>query len=85
MCIRTGAYSITYLPIIDNNAIVGAGHQEDVTTIDPQPGPKQSKSLPSLPVLGMCILPIIPTAGAIIKDAALREQCVVETCGPYLW
>lgn len=30
------------------------------------------------PVLGMDILPSIPAVGAVFKDAALREQGIVE-------
>ena len=29
--------------------------------------------------LGMYILPTVPTVGAIFKNAALRDQCAVET------
>ena len=39
-----------------------------------------NQSLPSpFPVLVSCVLPTGPTEGAIFKDTALREQCVVET------
>lgn len=37
--------------------------------------------LPLIPALGMYVLPIVPTVGATPKDAALREQCVVELIG----
>ena len=33
---------------------------------------------PSL-VLGMYVLPTVPTVGAGFRDTALREQCAVET------
>lgn len=28
-------------------------------------------------VLGMCVLPVVSTEGAIFRDTASREQCVV--------
>lgn len=34
-------------------------------------------------VLGMYVLPTITTAGAVFKDTASREQCVVVTSGWY--
>lgn len=37
----------------------------------------QRRLTPS-PVLGMCVRPMVPTEGAIFRDSALREQCVVE-------
>lgn len=42
-------------------------------------GPWQLEAPPSSCNLGMYVLPTIPTLGAIFKDAALREECVVET------
>ena len=37
-------------------------------------------SLPTFsPVLEMRFWPIVSTVGAIFKEAALREQCVIET------
>lgn len=35
--------------------------------------------LTSSPVLGICILPAVPTVGAFLKNEALRDQCVTET------
>lgn len=46
---------------------------------DPGAGPGQSEAPYPAPVLGMYILPTVPTVGAIFKDSALRDQCVVET------
>ena len=31
------------------------------------------------PVVGMYVLPTVLTVGAIFKDTALREQCVIES------
>ena len=42
------------------------------------PGPLEVPHPPH-PVLGMYILPTVPTAGAIFKGAALRQRCVAET------
>lgn len=47
--------------------------------VDLQAGPgNQSLLAPSL-ILGLYVLPTIPTAGAIFRDIVLREQCVAET------
>lgn len=55
---------------------VGGAHGGDIIAS----GPKncQSEAPQPSPVLGMHTLPTIPTAGAIIKDAGLKEQCVVQ-------
>lgn len=53
--------------------------------VDPgvDPGNQRLISLPFLPlprpVVEMYILPIVPIAGAVFKDTALREQGIVET------
>lgn len=41
--------------------------------------PGNQRFLTPSPVIGRYILHARPTVGAILKDAALREQCVVET------
>ena len=41
--------------------------------------PEHRRLLTSNPILGMYVSPTILIAGAIIKDTARREQCVVET------
>lgn len=46
---------------------------------DPGAGPGKLEAPYPTPVLGMYILPTVPTVGAIFEDAALRDQCVVET------
>ena len=52
---------------------------EEVTEDDPQAEPRQSEAPRPSPALGRYTLPTVPTVGPIFKDAALREQCVVET------
>ena len=46
--------------------------------VELQAGPRESKTLHLLPILGIYILPTGPTVGAIFKDTALRKQCDVE-------
>ena len=46
---------------------------------DPGAGPGQLEAPYPAPVLAVRILPTVPTVGAIFKDAALSDQCVVET------
>ena len=41
--------------------------------------PDNWKLLTSSSVLRMCVVPTVPTARAVFKDSALREQCVIET------
>lgn len=68
--------SLSYLLIIDDNTIVGAGHQEDVTTVDLRPGPKQSKGLHSLPILGMYIFAHHPHSLSHFQGCSLeRTMC----------
>ena len=52
------------------------GHDHWLTSeLDPGNG----RHLTPSPVLGMHILPTVPTMGAVFKDGAMREQRVVET------
>lgn len=47
--------------------------------VDLQAGSGNLKAPHSLPIFGMYALPNIPTVQAVFKDAAWREQCVVDT------
>lgn len=55
------------------------GHLEDVTTGWPMSQGTWAMGGSWQTSLGMYIVPTLPTAKAIFKDAALRGQCVVET------
>ena len=46
--------------------------------VGPQLDPSNQRLLTPSPVLGMSVPPTIPTMGAIFKDAALSEHCVLE-------
>lgn len=52
---------------------------EEITASWTTSWPRQSRSLPLIPVLGMHFLPAVITAGAIFRAASMWERCVVET------
>lgn len=57
----------------------GRGVERMWPLVDLWPGPSQLEApLPS-PILGMYIIPTVPTVEAVSKDTALREQGGVET------
>jgi len=41
--------------------------------------PDSQRLLTTSPVLGIYVLPSVPTVGTFFKTEALRDQCVVET------
>ena len=61
---------------------VGGSHGEDITTVDPQTGPRQLETPHPFPVLRMYILPTVHTVGAGFKDMALREHVFWDQLKP---
>lgn len=53
-------------------------------TWEMDPGHQRLRPLTLLPVLGIYVLPTIPTSEGAFKDATLRAQCVVETTWWYV-